>query len=79
MYSVSGLEDTPAEVFDRLVAVNLMGVVAGSREGDRSVPNAGRHGTLINVSSMIGGLAGPLRKRLCGAQVGRPKLVVRGG
>jgi NAD(P)-dependent dehydrogenase (short-subunit alcohol dehydrogenase family) len=58
VYSVGHFEDTPAEVFDHLLAINLGGVVAGSREALRQFRVQGT-GTLINVSSMIGGLAGP--------------------
>ena len=58
MYAVGHFEDTPAEVFNQLIAVNLMGVVTGSREAIRQFRTQGS-GTLINVSSMIGGLAGP--------------------
>jgi NAD(P)-dependent dehydrogenase (short-subunit alcohol dehydrogenase family) len=58
VYSVGPFEDTPVEVFDELIAVDLMGVVSGSRVALEQFRLQGR-GTLINVSSMIGGLAGP--------------------
>jgi NAD(P)-dependent dehydrogenase (short-subunit alcohol dehydrogenase family) len=59
VYSVGLFEDTPPDVFERLIAVNLLGVVSGSREAVRQFRAQGGTGTLINVSSMIGGLAGP--------------------
>ncbi len=58
VYAVGPFEETPPEVFDELVAVNLMGVVSGSRVALEQFRLQGR-GTLINISSMIGGLAGP--------------------
>lgn len=58
LYSVGHFEDTPPEVFDRVLAVNLQGVVSGSRSALSRFRSQER-GTLINVSSMIGGLAGP--------------------
>jgi NAD(P)-dependent dehydrogenase (short-subunit alcohol dehydrogenase family) len=58
VYSVGPFENTPAEVFDELIAVDLMGVVTGSRVALEQFRLQG-HGTLINISSMIGGLAGP--------------------
>ena len=58
VYAVGPFEDTPAEVFDELIAVDLMGVVSGSRVALEQFRLQG-HGTLINISSMIGGLAGP--------------------
>jgi NAD(P)-dependent dehydrogenase (short-subunit alcohol dehydrogenase family) len=58
VYAVGPFEDTPAEVFDELIAVDLMGVVSGSRVALAQFRLQG-HGTLINISSMIGGLAGP--------------------
>jgi short-subunit dehydrogenase len=58
VYAVGPFEDTPSEVFDELIAVDLMGVVSGSRIALEQFRRQG-HGTLINISSMIGGLAGP--------------------
>ncbi|MDX6569895.1 MAG: hypothetical protein QOH15_2473 [Gaiellales bacterium] len=58
VYAVGPFEDTPPEVFDELISVDLMGVVSGSRVALEQFRSQG-HGTLINVSSMIGGLAGP--------------------
>lgn len=58
VYSVGPFEQTPPEVFDELIAVDLLGVVSGSRVALEQFRLQG-HGTLINVSSMIGGLAGP--------------------
>jgi NAD(P)-dependent dehydrogenase (short-subunit alcohol dehydrogenase family) len=55
---VGPFEATPPEVFERVIAVDLMGVVSGSRIALEQFRLAGE-GTLINVSSMIGGLAGP--------------------
>jgi short-subunit dehydrogenase len=58
VYAVGSFEDTPPEVFDELIGVDLMGVVSGSRVALEQFRRQG-HGTLINISSMIGGLAGP--------------------
>jgi NAD(P)-dependent dehydrogenase (short-subunit alcohol dehydrogenase family) len=58
VYAVGPFEDTPADVFDEVIAVDLLGVVHGSRVALEQFRRQG-HGTLINVSSMIGGLAGP--------------------
>jgi NAD(P)-dependent dehydrogenase (short-subunit alcohol dehydrogenase family) len=59
VYSVGRFEDTPPEIVDRVLATNLLGVVSGSRAALRQFRAQGDTGTLINVSSMIGGLAGP--------------------
>ena len=58
LYSVGLFEDTPDDVFERIVQVDLMAVVRGSRAALRPF-RAQRSGVLVNVSSMIGGLAGP--------------------
>jgi short-subunit dehydrogenase len=57
-YAVGHFEETPPEVFDRILAVNLAGVVSGSREA-LAIFRTQERGVLINVSSMIAGLAGP--------------------
>jgi NAD(P)-dependent dehydrogenase (short-subunit alcohol dehydrogenase family) len=57
-YAVGHFEDTPAETFDRILAVNLAGVVNGSREALAAFRTRER-GVLVNVSSMVAGLAGP--------------------
>jgi NAD(P)-dependent dehydrogenase (short-subunit alcohol dehydrogenase family) len=59
VYSVGRFEDTPPEIVDRVLSTNLGGVLAGSRAALRQFRAQGDTGTLINVSSMIGGLAGP--------------------
>ena len=58
IYAIGPFEDVPEEVFERVLAVNLSGAVAGSRAALGQFRRQG-HGVLINVSSMIGGLAGP--------------------
>ena len=58
VYMVARFEDTPPEAFDRLIAVNLGGTVNGSRAGLAVFRNQ-KHGVLINISSMVGGLASP--------------------
>jgi NAD(P)-dependent dehydrogenase (short-subunit alcohol dehydrogenase family) len=58
VYAVGPFEQTPADVFDEVIAVDLLGVVSGSRVALAQFRRQGR-GTLINISSMIGGLAGP--------------------
>jgi NAD(P)-dependent dehydrogenase (short-subunit alcohol dehydrogenase family) len=58
LYSVGLFEDTPDDVFERIVQVNLMGVVRGSRAALRQFRTQ-EAGVIVNVSSMIGGLAGP--------------------
>jgi short-subunit dehydrogenase len=58
LYSVGLFEDTPDDVFERIVQVNLMAVARGSRAALREFRRKDA-GVLINVSSMIGGLAGP--------------------
>ncbi len=58
IYAIGPFEDVPEEVFDRVLAVNLSGAVAGSRAALEQFRRQG-HGVLINVSSMIAGLAGP--------------------
>lgn len=58
IYAIGPFEDVPEEVFDRVVAVNLSGAVSGSRAALAQFRRQG-HGVLINVSSMVAGLAGP--------------------
>jgi NAD(P)-dependent dehydrogenase (short-subunit alcohol dehydrogenase family) len=58
IYAIGPFAEVPADVFDRVVAVNLSGAVAGSRAALGQFRRQG-HGVLINVSSMIAGLAGP--------------------
>ena len=58
IYAIGPFEDVPEEVFERVLAVNLSGAVSGSRAALAQFRRQG-HGVLINVSSMIGGLAGP--------------------
>jgi NAD(P)-dependent dehydrogenase (short-subunit alcohol dehydrogenase family) len=52
------LEDTPLEVFRRLLDTNLMGTVNGSRAALRRF-KARREGTLVNVASIDGKTATP--------------------
>lgn len=47
-----GFLDTPAEEFDRVLAVNLGGVVNGCRSFARRMVQRGTGGHLVNVSSM---------------------------
>jgi NAD(P)-dependent dehydrogenase (short-subunit alcohol dehydrogenase family) len=58
VYSVGGFEQTPAEAFERVLAVNLHAAVRGSRAALAQFREQGG-GVLINVSSMVGGLPGP--------------------
>ena len=58
LYSVGRFEDMPDDAFERIVQVDLMAVARGSRAALRQFRTAAT-GVLINVSSMIGGLAGP--------------------
>ena len=60
VYAVGEFEDTPADVVDRVLDVNLRGAIQGSRAALAQFRAQGGEGTLINVSSMVGGLAGPL-------------------
>jgi NAD(P)-dependent dehydrogenase (short-subunit alcohol dehydrogenase family) len=58
IYAVGRFEQTPPEVFERVLAVNLTAAVRGSRVALAQF-RAQRHGVLINVSSMVAGLPGP--------------------
>jgi short-subunit dehydrogenase len=58
LYAVGRFEDTPDDAFERIVQVDLMAVARGSRAALRAFRRQ-RSGVLINVSSMVGGLAGP--------------------
>jgi NAD(P)-dependent dehydrogenase (short-subunit alcohol dehydrogenase family) len=60
VYAVGEFEDTPPDVVDRVLDVNLRGAIRGSRAALAQFRAQGGHGTLINGSSLIGGLAGPL-------------------
>jgi short-subunit dehydrogenase len=60
VYAVGDFEDTPPDVVDRVLDVNLRGAIHGSRAALAQFRAQGGAGTLINVSSMVGGLAGPL-------------------
>lgn len=60
VYGVGRFEATPPEVFDRMLDVNLRGTVYGSREALNQFRAQGDRGVLINISSMVGGLAGAL-------------------
>lgn len=51
-------EDTPPEVFRRLLETNLMGTVNGARAALRRF-KARRRGTLVNVASIDGKIAAP--------------------
>ena len=58
VYLVGTFEETPPEAFRRVVDVNFFGTVNGSRAALR-VFREQRRGVLINVSSLVGGLASP--------------------
>jgi short-subunit dehydrogenase len=58
VYAVGGFEQTPAEAFERVLAVNLHAPVRGSRVALAQFRRQGT-GVLINVSSMVAGLPGP--------------------
>ena len=53
------IKDITAEHYDRLMNVNLHGVLFGIRHGARAMVKAGNGGSIINWSS-IGGLNGSL-------------------
>ena len=55
VYAVGRFEETPDEAFRRVIDVDLLGVVTGSRLALEVFRRQGR-GVLINVSSMVGGL-----------------------
>jgi short-subunit dehydrogenase len=58
VYLVGTFEETPPDAFRRVVDVNFFGVVNGSRAALRVFRDQGR-GVLVNISSLVGGLASP--------------------
>jgi short-subunit dehydrogenase len=58
IYAMGRFEDTPAEVFRRVVETNLMGTVHGTRAALRRFEGR-RHGTIVNVASVDGRVATP--------------------
>jgi NAD(P)-dependent dehydrogenase (short-subunit alcohol dehydrogenase family) len=54
----SPTEDLPLEVWDRVIAVNLTGVMLCAREAGRQMLAEGR-GSIVNISSMWGHVGGP--------------------
>lgn len=59
LYSFGTFEQTPPEVFDRLLAVNLSGQVYGARAALRVFRRQG-HGVLIPVASIYSRITSPL-------------------
>ncbi|MCU1634588.1 MAG: hypothetical protein JWM61_3240 [Micrococcaceae bacterium] len=59
LYSFGTFEQTPSEVFDRLIAVNLLGQVYGARAALRVFRSQGR-GVLVSVASVYSRITSPL-------------------
>jgi NAD(P)-dependent dehydrogenase (short-subunit alcohol dehydrogenase family) len=59
LYSFGTFEQTPSEVFDRLIAVNLSGQVYGARAALRVFRSQGR-GVLVSVASVYSRITSPL-------------------
>jgi short-subunit dehydrogenase len=58
VYAVGAFEQTPEQVFERVLDVNLLAVARGSRAALARFRAQGS-GTLVNVASMVAGLPGP--------------------
>jgi short-subunit dehydrogenase len=58
VYAVGGFEQTPEQIFERVLDVNLIAVARGSRVALARFRAQGS-GTLVNVASMVAGLPGP--------------------
>ncbi|MFF6783120.1 SDR family oxidoreductase [Streptomyces sp. NPDC012510] len=52
-------EDVPLEDFRKVIDVNVMGYVHGARAALRVMREQGGHGTLINISSIVGAVSQP--------------------
>ncbi len=59
LYSFGTFEQTPSEVFDRLIDVNLLGQVYGARAALRVFRRQGR-GVLVSVASVYSRITSPL-------------------
>lgn len=59
LYSFGTFEQTPPEVFDRLLSVNLSGQVYGARAALRVFRHQG-HGVLVSVASVYSRITSPL-------------------
>ncbi|MHA7280697.1 SDR family NAD(P)-dependent oxidoreductase [Arthrobacter sp. MDT2-2] len=59
LYSFGTFEQTPSEVFDRIIEVNLLGQVYGARAALRVFRRQGR-GVLVSVASMYSRITTPL-------------------
>lgn len=59
LYSFGTFEQTPSEVFDRLIQVNLLGQVYGARAALRVFRRQGR-GVLVSVASVYSRITSPL-------------------
>lgn len=59
LYSFGTFEQTPSEVFDRLIDVNLLGQVYGARAALRVFRHQGR-GVLVSVASVYSRITSPL-------------------
>ncbi|MHA7210323.1 SDR family oxidoreductase [Arthrobacter sp. MDT1-65] len=59
LYSFGTFEQTPSEVFDRLIEVNLLGQVYGARAALRVFRRQGR-GVLVSVASVYSRITSPL-------------------
>jgi NAD(P)-dependent dehydrogenase (short-subunit alcohol dehydrogenase family) len=58
VFAMGRFEDTPPEVFRRVLETNFMGTVHGTRAALRRFEGRGR-GTVVNVSSIDGRVSGP--------------------
>jgi glucose 1-dehydrogenase len=62
--------ETPLEVWNRIIAVNLTGVWLGCQEAARQMVNQGGSGRIINVSSVHEDLPMPTNSPYCAAKGG---------
>jgi glucose 1-dehydrogenase len=62
--------DTPLEVWERVISVNLTGVWIGCQEAARQMVSQGAGGRIINVSSVHEDLAMPTNSPYCAAKGG---------
>jgi glucose 1-dehydrogenase len=62
--------DTPLEVWNRTIAVNLTGAWLGCQEAARQMVNQGGSGRIINVSSVHEDIAMPTNSPYCAAKGG---------
>ncbi len=60
LYSFGTFEQTPSDVFDRLIAVNLLGQVYGARAALRAFRSSQGTGVLVSVASIYSRVTSPL-------------------